>query len=286
MGKIALGTVQFGLDYGISNTSGQVTIGEARKILEFAKEHDIDTLDTASGYGNSESALGKIGIDDFQVVTKTMPLQFGIANVLQLFHQSLADLNTTSVDGLLIHNIDDTKDKQFDTLYKELGKLKQDNLISKIGFSTYTPNQVDFLLGNFDFDLIQVPFNILDNRLVQSGHLKILTNKGIEVHARSVFLQGLLLMSKQNLPKKFSRWDSLWSLWYQWLSDNKITALEATIRYAMATSEISKVLVGVDTQEQLQEIVELSKDKGALPTIPKELFMNDVNLLNPSNWKI
>jgi predicted aldo/keto reductase-like oxidoreductase len=83
-------------------------------------------------------------------------------------------------------------------------------------------------------------------------------------------------MSKRNRPKKFSRW-------YQWLNDNKITALEITIRYATATSEISKVLVGVDTKEQLQEIVELSKGKGALPALPKELFTNDVNLFNPSN---
>ena len=193
MNKLALGTVQFGLDYGISNIGGQVSLEEARKVLKLAKEYDIDTLDTASGYGNSEKVLGKIGVNDFQIVTKTTSLQLGVDKVLQSFYQSLTDLNATSVDGLLIHNIDDTKDKQFDTLYKELDKLKQDKLINKIGFSTYTPDQVDFLLDNFDFDLIQVPFNVFDTRLIDGGQLQALKNKQIEIHARSVFLQGLLL---------------------------------------------------------------------------------------------
>jgi aryl-alcohol dehydrogenase-like predicted oxidoreductase len=140
------------------------------------------------------------------------------------------------------------------------------------------------ILDNFDIDLVQLPFNVLDRRLVDSGMFRLLKEKSIEIHARSLFLQGLLLMSKQNQSKKFSRWDNLWNLWHQWLNDNKITALEATIRYAIAVPEISKVLVGVDTKKQLQEIVKASK--GLPPTLPKELFTNDVGLLNPSNWKI
>ena len=121
-----------------------------------------------------------------------------------------------------------------------------------------------------------------DRRLIDNGMLSILKNKGIEVHARSVFLQGLLLMSEQNKPDKFQRWRVLWKIWHEWLNDNQITALEATIRHAVSTSEISKVLVGVDTSDQLKGIITASS--GALPDIPPEMFTNDVDLLNPSNW--
>ena len=118
--------------------------------------------------------------------------------------------------------------------------------------------------------------------MIDSGMLATLRSKGAEVHARSVFLQGLLLMSEQNRPDKFNRWSGLWKIWHEWLNDNQITALEATIRHAVSMPEISKVLVGVDTKDQLKEIMVASD--GILPNIPTELYTNDVNLLNPSNW--
>jgi aryl-alcohol dehydrogenase-like predicted oxidoreductase len=280
MSRLALGTVQFGLDYGISNTSGQAPIEEARKILELAKEHDIDTLDTASGYGNSERVLGEIGINDFQIVTKTTSLQLGIANVLQSFHQSLADLNTANVDGLLIHNIDEIKDKQFDALYEELEKLKQDKIINKIGFSTYTPDQVDFLLDNFDFDLIQVPFNVFDTRLIDGGQLQALKNQNIEVHARSVFLQGLLLDFK-HLGNYFSKWTKEFDSYQETVQDSELSLLEYALNFALNTSELDKVLVGVDNANQLLDIVNSSTMSVNL----NEFSINDVGLLNPVYWR-
>jgi len=282
LNKLALGTVQFGLDYGISNSKGQVQIEEVESILECAKKNSINILDTAASYGNSEKVLGKVGINDFQVITKTVPLKNGVDEVIKHFQKSLTYLNKLSVNGLLIHNINEIKCSNFNTLFKELTELKRQGLIDKIGFSTYTLEQVDFLLENFDFDLIQVPFNIIDNRLIQGGQLKTLNNKGVEVHARSVFLQGLLLMAKQNRHNYFKRWDALWKIWHEWLNDNQLTALEATTRYAVSMSGISKVLVGVDNVYQLEEII--SASTGVLPKIPNELFTNDIDLLNPSNW--
>jgi len=282
LNKFALGAAQFGLDYGVANSKGQVQIEEVESILECAKENSIDTLDTAASYGNSEQVLGGVGVDNYQIITKTTSLKHGVDEVIKGFYRSLKYLNQKSVDGLLVHDINEVNDKEFNDLFQRLNELKQQGLVNKIGFSTYTPKEVDFLLKNFDFDLIQVPFNIFDRRLIDSGMLSILKNKGIEVHARSVFLQGLLLMSEQNRPDKFNRWSGLWKIWHEWLNDNQITALEATIRHAISMSEISKVLVGVDTKDQLKEIVVASS--GTLPSIPDEMFTNDVNLLNPSNW--
>ena len=152
----------------------------------------------------------------------------------------------------------------------------------KIGVSVYDHIQLQSILDNFDIDLVQLPFNILDRRMIDNGVLATLRSKGVEVHARSVFLQGLLLMSEQNRPDKFNRWSGLWRIWREWLNDNQITALEAAIRHAISMPEISKVLVGVDNVDQLKEIVTASS--GVLPNIPDEMFTNDIDLLNPSNW--
>jgi len=282
--KLALGTVQFGLDYGVTNNSGQVAIDEVRNILTFANNNNIDTLDTASGYGNSEKILGNIGINGFKIVTKTAPLKLGIDNVLQSFHMSLKDLKIKSVDGLLVHNIDDIKDKKFDALYKEIDKLKQDQLISKIGFSTYTPDQVDFLLDNFDFDLIQVPFNLLDKRLIDGGQLKALKNKKIEIHARSIFLQGLLLMSAAQRPKYFNNWNNLFKKWDLWLKTNNISGLEAALNFALSENLIDKIVIGIDSKIQLKEVFSASTSQ--ILNIPKFLNSTDEMLINPSLWEI
>jgi aryl-alcohol dehydrogenase-like predicted oxidoreductase len=204
----------------------------------------------------------------------------GIANVLQSFHQSLADLNTANVDGLLIHNIDEIKDKQFDALYEELEKLKQDKIINKIGFSTYTPDQVDFLLDNFDFDLIQVPFNVFDTRLIDGGQLQALKNQNIEVHARSVFLQGLLLDFK-HLGNYFSKWTKEFDSYQETVQDSELSLLEYALNFALNTSELDKVLVGVDNANQLLDIVNSSTMSVNL----NEFSINDVGLLNPVYWR-
>jgi len=284
MSKIALGTAQFGLDYGINNVSGKVSSDMVQKILNLAKKNSIDTIDTASGYGTSEKALGSAGVDRFKIVTKTAPLHSGIDNVLGSFHQSLADLNVSNVYGLLFHNIDDIKDKEFEVLFKEIEKLKQDKLIDKIGFSTYTPSQVDFLLENFDFDLIQVPFNVIDSRLLEGGQLQSLKNKKIETHARSIFLQGLLLTPPDRRFKYFSKWDDLFKKWDFWLESNNISGLQAALSFALSEKLIDKIIIGVDSYDHLMEVFSASKMCNL--NFPKNLNTSDEKLLNPSFWDV
>ena len=198
------------------------------------------------------------------------------------FTRSLSDLRQDSVYGVLVHNADDLLKPGSEKLFKQIDDLKQAEKIKKIGVSVYDNKQLQSILENFDIDIVQLPFNILDKRLIDSGMFGTPQNRGVEVHARSVFLQGLLLMSEQNRPSKFKHWSALWKIWHDWLNDNQITALEATIRYAISIPEISKVLVGVDTTKQLKEI--LTASSGDLPNIPSELFIDDVDLLNPSSW--
>ena len=280
MNKLALGTVQFGLDYGVTNSEGKVQIEEVKSILECAKENSINTLDTAASYGNSEEVLGDVGINDFQVITKTIPLKNGTDEVIKRFQQSLTYLNKLSVNGLLIHNINEIEQKNFNTFFKELTELKRQGLVNKIGFSTYTPEKVDFLLENFDFDLIQVPFNIFDNRLIQGGQLQALNNKGIEVHARSIFLQGVLL-GFDNLPTHFKVWEKQFNEYQAMVKESGMSLLEYALNFALNIPEIDKVLVGVNSEQQLKEIVQAVKGPSSLDAHP----IDDINLLNPSLWK-
>jgi len=277
--KIALGTVQFGLDYGITNHSGQVAIDEVKDILDYAKTNNIDTLDTAARYGNSEQVLGEVGVNNYRIITKTTPLKNGVDGVIKDFHQSLDNLNIGQVDGLLIHNIDDVKDKRFGDLFHKLNVLKEEGLINKIGFSTYTPDQVDFLLENFDFDLIQVPFNVFDARLVEGGQLKALKKKNIEIHARSVFLQGVLL-SFDSLSDYFSTWDAQFEQYQEMVREKELSLLEYALNFALKTQELDKILVGVDSVKQLTDIVNAFKSDVDL----KAFKIDDINLLNPSLW--
>lgn len=279
--KIALGTVQFGVDYGINNTDGQIHLGEARKILKLARESGINILDTAYEYGNSEEVLGKIGVDDCQIITKTSSLENGIGQVINDFYQSLERLNINKVAGLLIHNFHDIQHPQFNDLFKQLKDLKRQGIIQKIGFSTYTPNQVDFLLDNFDFDLVQLPFNVFDNRLVQGGQLRNLKECGVEIHARSIFLQGVLLNFK-NLSNYFITWKEQFMQYQTMAKEDGLSLLEYALNFALNTTEIDKVLVGVDSEKQLREIIQSVKRSSDLAPYP----INEVELLDPSVWKV
>ena len=279
--KLALGTVQFGLDYGVTNCNGQTTLDEVQKILDCAKDNGINTLDTAPGYGNCEQILGKMGIDDCQIINKTTPLNGSINEVIDNFYQSLKKLNVERVEGLLIHNIDDIKSKQFDALFERLSKLKKEGLVKKIGFSTYMPEQVDFLLENFDFDLVQLPFNIFDVRLIKGGQLQELKNKNVEVHARSIFLQGILL-DFYHYSSYFVTWQEQFEKYHAIVKASGMSLLEYALNFALNIQEIDKVLVGVNSEIQLNEIIQSVKESGSFEAHP----IDDIDLLNPSLWKI
>jgi aryl-alcohol dehydrogenase-like predicted oxidoreductase len=253
---------------------------EVKNILNCAKSNGIETLDTASGYGSSEKILGEIGVGENNIITKTKSLENGVNKVIQSIYRSLEYLNVKKIDGLLIHNINDVKDSQFDILFSKLRNLKEDGLINKIGFSTYTPDHVDFLLNNFDFDLIQAPLNLFDVRLIQGGQLKELKSKGVEIHIRSVFLQGILL-DFDNLPKYFKTWERQFNEYQAMVKESGISLLEYALNFALNITEIDKVLVGVNSERQLKEIVQAAKDLNSLGAYP----IDDINLLNPSLWK-
>ena len=289
MTKLALGTVQFGMDYGI-NSGIKVEQNEVLKIVNLARKSGITLIDTAQLYGSSEKVLGNVNTVDFDIVTKSRAFEQDIINeneanlVINDLDHSLRLLKQKSLYAFLVHHGEDLLKPGGEMIFNKLQILKEQGLVKKIGFSAYIDNQLIKIIDRFDIDIIQLPMNILDNRLINNGLLNKLYSRGIEIHTRSVFLQGLLLMDMDKRPKYFDRWSNLWKFWYEWLTDNKLSPLEASIRYMISKPEISRVLVGVDNKEQLKNIINASD--GNVPTIPEELKTDDPDLLNPGNWVI
>jgi len=284
--KLALGTVQFGLNYGVANHRGQIGLDQARAIVAIAHSSGIDTLDTAIDYGQSEATLGQLDLNSFKLITKLPALPAGCPDVAGWVETQLIGsferLACSSVHGLLFHRPEQLLGEQGPALYRALSELKRQGLVSKIGVSIYEPQELDRLFDEMHFDLVQAPFNLLDARLLASGWLQRLPALGSELHVRSVFMQGLLLMPADERPAKFSRWEPLWREWHDWLQLTGLTPVQACLRHALEFTEISRIVVGVDSAQHLQEIVQAAS--GALPEIPSTLRSSDPDLLNPSRW--
>ena len=168
-------------------------------------------------------------------------------------------------------------------LIKALESIKQDGLVKKIGISIYDPSECEKILELFKIDIVQAPLNIIDRRLVNTGWLSKLHSLEIEIHTRSVFLQGLLLMPSDRISKNFNKWNKIWKKWSLQLKKNDLSAVEACLSYPLSLPEIDRVIIGVDNTDQLNDV--LSKSKFLNPQIDFS-FMNssDQKLINPSNW--
>ncbi len=284
--KLALGTVQFGLDYGVANKSGRVTAQEAGAILQRAQACGLDTLDTAIAYGDSEAVLGQLGIDGWCTVTKLPRVPENCQDVAQWvdeqIEQSMARLGVTQLHGVLLHRPAQLLEKMGPALYGALESIKAQGKTRKIGVSVYGPAELDALFKTYSLDLVQAPLNILDRGLVESGWANQLHDAGVEVHTRSAFLQGLLLIPAAQRPAKFSPWANVWRAWDGWLEQNGLTPLQACLRYVTNLEQIDRVVVGVDTDAQLQQIVQAAD--GKLPAMPEFPDLQDIRLINPASW--
>ena len=287
LNKLALGTVQFGLDYGIANEAGQVKCAEVEQILSEVKKNEIDMLDTAIAYGTSEEVLGEVGVDEFRVVTKLPSLpndQSNIARwVIDQVGASLKRLGQGKLYGLLLHRPQDLLGLKGAQLIQALADLKNEDVVHMIGISIYSPDELDEILKRTPIDLVQAPLNVIDRRLQSSGWLDRLKDDGVEVHVRSVFLQGLLLMERSKVPEKFSRWSNLWGMWHESLRESGVSPLEACLAYPLSLKQVDQVIVGVDSTKQLQAILAAAS---SVEHTPDTSFMmsTDKNLINPSSW--
>ena len=163
-----------------------------------------------------------------------------------------------------------------------LNRLKSVGLVDKIGISIYSPSELESVINLLDLDIVQAPLNILDQRMYHSGWLTKLRKKGIQFHARSIFLQGLLLISQERMPSKFNQYKKIWNTWYKWLSIKKLSPVETCLNFVKNINDVNKIILGIQSEKQLIEILNTQKrDISDLPDLYK--MCND-NLLNPSLW--
>jgi len=284
--RLALGTAQFGMKYGLSNTVGKVPQPEIQKMLNFALNNSIDLLDTAISYGSSEECLGHAGVSDFKVITKLPPIPDNCKNIYQWVEEQIAaSRSRIGVDafyGLLLHKSSDLIGVNGSELYTVLDAHRRNGEILKIGVSIYSPQELDLIYKKFSIDIVQAPFNLIDRRLHTTGWLDRLKSRGVEVHTRSIFLQGLLLMPSNDIPAKFNRWSDLWVRWNQWRLENTVSSIKACISFARQFGAIDRIIVGANSLGELQEITNAFSSDFFEPF--PDVESSDEMLLNPSNW--
>ena len=285
--KLALGTVQFGLPYGLSGRSSGVPYDEAELMVRTAKSAGIELVDTAMSYGSSESCLGKIGMDEMKVVTKISSLPDTPGDMANLMGKqvlgSLERLGLDSLYGLLLHHPSQLFSPEGKRITEGLEGLKKDKLVQKTGVSIYSAEELEKLLDCQAFDVVQLPINILDKRLLSTGLIDRLVATGTEIHARSVFLQGLLLKPFDQIPAYFAPWMQLLRAWHDWLGREGRTALEVCIAYIKSLEVIDYLVVGANSNSQLSEII-AAYDSATTCEFPP-IESDDPNLLNPGLWQ-
>jgi aryl-alcohol dehydrogenase-like predicted oxidoreductase len=273
--KIGLGTVQFGLPYGVSNTRGQVSRADAAAILAVAAKGGIRTLDTAANYGTAEEVLAALDTAPFRIVTKTISAGNGVEAVVARARQSAARLKA---DTLLVHAAKDLGDP---VLWPALRRLKDEGLFRHIGISVYVSDDPAELAARLRPDVMQLPFSLLDQRLLRDGTLARLTGMGVEIHARSLFLQGLLFL--EELPPKLRHIAPRLASIRKQIADAGSTPLGAALGFVLSRPEIGTALVGVTSAVELQEI--LTAASCPLPTLDwSAMTLDDEVALTPSLW--
>lgn len=291
LSRLGLGTVQFGLAYGVSNRRGRPDEAAVAAILARALETGVGYLDTAPAYGDAERLIGRHlpAQHKLRIVTKTPAIaeaEIGprhAALLLESVAESLRRLRADSLYGLIVHNAADLAKPGWQHIVEALNETRARGLISRIGVSVYSADQLALAEGRFKVQLVQLPLNALDRRPIATGMLARLKAAGAEIHARSVFLQGLLLMRPDEVPDFFAPIrNELGALRRAW-ADRNLTALAGCLAFVLTRPEIDVAIVGVNDRTEFDDIIAaLDRDVNldgaiALPGV-------DARFLDPSRW--
>jgi aryl-alcohol dehydrogenase-like predicted oxidoreductase len=260
--RMIIGTAQFGMHYGIAGARKN-SLNAVKSIVGLARQYGIDSFDTAPVYGDAERVLGKVGVSGSRITTKLPPLLPGYNDIKAFVEShvsnSISCMRLDKVEELLVHNPQDLIGENGDALYGALLDLKNRGLVRRVGVSVYTPTELALLSSIYKFDTIQLPFNVFDRRFVESDLVARLKLSGVELHARSIFLQGLLLMKRDRVPVKFEKWNHLFEKFDAYCSELGLSRLAYCLAYVFHEPLIDRVLIGVNSMQQLEEIVQSLK---------------------------
>ena len=284
MNRIVLGGAQLGLPYGILNGGETLSREEVACILDTAVDHGIDSIDTAIAYGQSESIIGETSQNRFNIISKLPPLPVDISNVSEWVHSqvqgSLSRLKCTSLDALLLHRPQDLTGAQGAELYAAIGSLMAEKMIHRFGVSIYSPDDLEGIIGTFDIHVVQAPLNVFDRRIL--GVTDQLSALNIEVHARSVFLQGVLIASPKDRPQRFEPWSEHFALFDEWVRSSGVSAMACCLGFALQQPGIAKLVIGTTSAESLDEI--MNSIPNSVLEVPAHLQSSVEQLIDPRVW--
>lgn len=287
MSNIILGTVQFGLDYGINNALGKTPISEVHRILNYVYSKGIKTLDTASGYGDSEEIIGDYLVSNpdkkFEIITKVNSSKISLEKQL---HESLQKLKVDKVAVLMLHSYElYEKFKSKLPLFCQKNKGK---FFNELGVSVYTNEEVGVISSDPVIDRIQTPFNLLDNEQKRGERYADIKSKGKIIDTRSVFLQGLFFKDTNELPPYLEPLREPLEKLKKIAESNSLRMDELAIGYASSMDFIDNILIGVDSLDQLKDNLNVLSNLISMETIEaiNMISIQNDNLLNPSLWKM
>jgi len=283
--KLGLGTVQFGMDYGINNTRGKVLKEEAFEILKVAWNNGIDMLDTSALYGESEYVIGQFLKENnvpFKIISKLPPCDAD--DIETRLCESLKKLDRDRLFGYLVHHFDFFRENRH--IWDFLQKAKLQKKVDKLGFSLYYPQEVEYLIKeNVEFDMVQVPFSVFDQRF--SGALKVLREMNVEIHVRSVFLQGLVFKNALTMHGIFENFKDKLSSLHSISQDIGIPISALCLNFAVLNEYIDKVIIGIDSLSNLQENINALKYQDRVGDVYNSLLdlkEDNEKIILPFNW--
>jgi aryl-alcohol dehydrogenase-like predicted oxidoreductase len=288
MPKIAIGTANFGMQYGVANSQGKLSKNSVAEILGLAKSLGVTCLDTANAYGESQKVLGEFGVRDWRVVSKISSIPRDCEDVRSFVRAEidliLTSLNLSEFDTVLVHNPKDLMGNVSEIVYEELQKAKSRGQVEKIGVSIYDPSDLESITSRFQLDVVQAPINVFDSRLQDSGWLDRLVSMGVEVHARSVFLQGVLLSAIAQSNDFFKPWKTTFEKWNRFAESSGTSAMMNCIKHVNSYDKVTFAVVGVDSAQNLSEVFDAFTARPQ--RINEDNFGVDSQLINPARWSI
>jgi aryl-alcohol dehydrogenase-like predicted oxidoreductase len=259
---------------------------EVARILDTAVGHGIDSIDTAIAYGQSESVIGETAQNRFSIISKLPPLPSEVSNVSEWVHMqvdaSLARLRCKSLNALLLHRPQDLMEQHGAELYAAINSLKIKNIIQRFGISIYAPDEIEGIIGKFDIDVVQAPLNVFDRRIL--GVIDQLTARNIEVHVRSVFLQGVLIASPKDRPQRFQPWSEHFSRFDTWVHSTGVSAMACCLGFALQQPGVAKLVIGTTSAESLAEI--MNSVPNMYLEVPADLQSSSEQLIDPRVWGV
>jgi D-threo-aldose 1-dehydrogenase len=279
--RLVLGTAQFGLAYGATHAGGRVPEDEARRILDVAQGAWIGTIDTAAAYGDAEEVLGRLNAGrSFSIVTKTAVAG---ADIETRFKRSLELLNVSQVEAVLVHAARDLLGADGAAFWKRLEGWRREGLVRRIGVSVYDRIELDAILSRLAPDLVQLPMNVLDQRLLADGSAELLHSRGVAIHVRSAFLQGLLLTGPAATPPRLRSIEPHLARWRAACAATGASQATAALGFLADVPGVERIVIGVQTANQLREIIAAAEVPSPVMDWAR-LAVEASELVDPRRW--